>query len=389
MRRTLYITYFDLLMAFSVVALVVAYAMGAPMWLGFSIGAIYGFHNQQDILERRVAEVDQNVVYDAIREAMAFYNQELTDSLSLFVRSVGGEHSVGYQPPAESARLQGMDEWGRPIPRRIPAPMARRIPLFMAQDSIAANWLTRRRITVQEVADRVEFLQEADTNWMRDQMMAAIFTNTGYTFADQQHGQFTVATFANNDTETYFRDTGSSGTDNHYLADASATATTVILTNMAAELKEHRDNSGEVLVFANTADIPGIRALPGFTVRADPNVSLGVAVNQYVGGPGVSHPGVLRGYDDDAMVHIIEWPRLPAGYLVAVMTGGGRPVAMREDELPALRGFQEIYERVDEPYLQRIWMRRAGFAAHNRVGIVVQRLGNASYAPPANLTAPL
>jgi hypothetical protein len=88
------------------------------------------------------------------------------------------------------------------------------------------------------------------------------------------------------------------------------------------------------------------------------------------------------------MVHLREWDKLPDNYAVGVTGSGLKPLAMREDAEASLRGFGEIPGREDMPYLQRIWSRRAGFGAYNRVGAVVYRTNNATYAVPTGYSAP-
>lgn len=348
--------------------------------------ALYGFHNLQDILSRRAATVDERTISDAIRLAVEAYNQDVTVALSAFATPVTNE-SVGVLPGDDGAELQGLDEWGRPLPRRMPAKVSRRFPIFMAGDSIASNYVTEQKMTVQEVNDRVEFLTLADNRWMRRQLLSALFTPAPYNFNDPEKGVYQVFPLANDDAETYFRSSSNtSGIDLHHKANAGIT--TAVLADIGNEIREHPENSGEIVVFVPTASVPAVKALPGYTTGGDPNVSLGQSVDTYVGSIGANAPGAPFGYDSDAMVHLREWSSMPANYLLGVSVGGTKPLAMRQDEEPSLQGFHEIPGREDMPYLQRMWIRRAGFGALNRVGAVVYRTNNATYAAPAGLSAP-
>ena len=75
--------------------------------------------------------------------------------------------------------------------------------------------------------------------------------------------------------------------------------------------------------------------------------------------------------------------------MIATMTGGPRPLLMREEMEASLRGFNRVAERNDHPFYESQYLRIAGFGANNRVGALVQRIGNGSYAIPTNYPSPL
>ena len=85
----------------------------------------------------------------------------------------------------------------------------------------------------------------------------------------------------------------------------------------------------------------------------------------------------------------MEWPSLPSDYTISVTTGGEKPIAMREDVEAELRGFKKVAERNDHPWYESQWLRRAGFGAWNRVGALVYRTNNATYAIPTNYSSPM
>ena len=348
---------------------------------------LYGFHNVQEILDRRVAEVPENVVFDAMAAAAAAHNQDLNDAMSIFVQTVQ-EHQVGVGVQTEN-ELQPVDEWGRPDPVRFPPPAARAFPLKMAQTSIALNYVLSQKMTVQDLNDRLENMFLADTRWMRRQLLGALFTNVPYAFADPQYGGLTVTPLANNDTEQYFRTNGSIGVDTHHKGSAAMDA--AMMVDLHDELVEHDLNGGadaQVVALIATNLVATAKALPGFVNTTDPNVTAGTGNDQYVGSFAATAPGTPIGYDEDARVHLREWPTLPSNYVVGITNGAVPPIAMREDPEASLRGFGEIPGRTDMPYLQRIWSRRAGFGAYNRVGAVVYQTNNVTYSIPTGYQQP-
>jgi hypothetical protein len=107
-----------------------------------------------------------------------------------------------------------------------------------------------------------------------------------------------------------------------------------------------------------------------------------------VGNLGVALPGELFGYHD-AGIWLAEWKNLPNDYIIAVSTGGERPIAMREEPEAELQGFRAVAEREDHPFWERQYLRTAGFGGWNRVGAVVLRMGSGAYtAAPSGYVTP-
>ena len=354
------------------------------------MAVLYGFHSLQDVLDNRAASVDQSVLRDAINAAVSAHNSDLNQALSLFANKRITEPNIGVSQMSEG-ELQGLDEWGRPLPRRPVPPVSRYAPLFMAGDSIATNYVLEQKMTVGEVQERLQSVLLADTKWNRKQLLAALFQNTSYNYSDPQYGTLAISTLANGDSETYLRSaTGAASADTHHKGNASFTE--AVLTDIRAELIEHDENGGDtaqVVVFVPTASKSTVMGFTNHIDAPDQNLTFGTGVNQYTGSFGASAPGTPIGYNAEAQVHIREWSRLPSDYAIGVTDGGLSPLLYREDPEPSLQGFHEIPGREDIPYLQRIWIRRRGFAAYNRVGAVVYRTNNGTYAVPSGYSAPV
>jgi hypothetical protein len=63
---------------------------------------------------------------------------------------------------------------------------------------------------------------------------------------------------------------------------------------------------------------------------------------------------------------------------------------MREHVEAGLRGFNARYQTMEDgSWFTTQYVRAAGFGAWNRVGAVVQRVGNGTYAIPTNFTSPM
>lgn len=348
---------------------------------------IYGFHNLEDAAANRATEVE-NLVVDAIQQATAFYNAEITQTLSsLTFRTT--EHVLGVKP-ADSFELQPADEWARPVPVRRAGAQQAGFPLQRFQASIAYSYEASLKMTVQDVNDVLFGMQQADARKLGRLVLAGFLDNDGWTYPDERYGNTAVLGLANGEADwMYFRTNGGDATDNHYSGQAGGIAdATDPFPVLYDEISEHPENSGPIVAFVSPQDMPAVNNLTEFFPAPDARLQLGIANTALASGQNVAAPGIYRGYHS-AGVEVREWSSWPAAYVGAFSTGGNKPFAMREDELPQLQGFGPIADREDFPYLQRIFQRKAGIGAYNRVGAAVRRVGNATYAIPAGYEAPI
>ena len=350
---------------------------------------LYGFTNLKDVFAQRVDDVGVAVVNDAIDATIAEHNRQLAALVGLFATPTT-EYKIRYRTPV-AARLQPLDESGRARPIKLAGYYDVAFPLQEAGTAWGQTYKASKKMTVQEANDILNTLLTADKRWMRDHILAALFTNASWTFSDDQHGDLTVKGLANSDTDTYLVQTGADAgaTDTHYLAQANAIDNSNDpFPTIYDELTEHPENSGEVVVLIPSNVKTAVQALSGFYPNTDPNLNAGMASTTLRGSLGTPLPGTLLGYHE-ARVWIAEWKSLPSGYMIATTTGGPRPLLMREEMEAALRGFNRVAERNDHPFYESQFLRIAGFGANNRIGAVVQRIGNGSYAIPTNYTSPM
>jgi hypothetical protein len=352
---------------------------------------LYGFIQLKDLAARRVTEIGVQVVNDAINQAVAEHNRQIQAIIALFaVRTT--EFKEKFNTPT-AARLQPLDENGRARPIKPFGQYGVSYPLQDGGTAWGATYKAREKMTVQEANDITAALTSADVRWLRDHILAALFTNVSWTFNDPIHDALTVQGLANNDAVQYLVQAGADtgATDNHYLAQAAAIAdATNPFPVIYQELKEHPENDGEFVVFIPTNLKTSVTGLANFYPVQDPNIREGVGVSVLSGTLGIplpSGPGSLLGYVDGCW--IVEWKSLPDNYMVGITVGGERPLKMREDDVASLQGFRKVAERNDHPFYESQYLRTAGFGAFNRVGAVVMRIGSGSYAIPTNYTSPM
>jgi len=352
---------------------------------------LYGFVQIRDLAARRVTEVGVQVVNDAINQSVQEHLRQIAAISALFADPTT-EFKIKFNSPT-AARLQPLDENGRARPIKFAGQYAVAFPI---QDGGAAWGMTfkaREKMTVQEANDATATLLSADVRWLRDHILAAMFTNVSWDFNDPEHDALTIEGLANGDAVKYLVHAGADAgaTDTHYLAQAAAIAdATNPYPTIHTELTEHPENDGEVVSFIPTNLKATTEALATFYPERDSNVTEGSGVSVLSGTLGIplpSGPASLLGYTDKNW--IVEWKSLPDNYIVSIMTGGERPLRMREEPEASLRGFKKVAQRDDHPFYESQWLRSAGFGAYNRVAAVVTRIGNASYATPTNYGSPM
>jgi len=356
---------------------------------------VYGFHALQDQFGRPVTAVGVDVVNNAITQSMAEHNRQLTLLTSLFVRR-GIEPQTIFRTPSVT-RNQPLDEYGRPIPIKAGGQYSVAFPLIQSGNALGYTWQQSLALTVADLNNVMNTIQVGDMRWVFDHILAAFFQAAPYTFWDVENagaGALTILPLANGDSMVYnlFAGAEAGATDNHLLAQANSISNVDNpFPAIYAELSEHPENGagGRVICFVPTNLKASIQALATFNPLPNPDIAVGVGQDRLVGTLGVATPGTVLGMEDSGC-WIVEWPRLPSGYIMALHTGGDAPIGERSSAIPGLQGgLIELPRNEDFPWYQRQWMRANGYGAWNRVGGLVYRIGNASYAVPTNYASPM
>lgn len=349
---------------------------------------LYGFYQLKDVANQRAIEIRSDILRTAIIASVAEHNDTLNRLTGLFCQRTS-DYKIRFRS-AVNSRLQAMDENGRALPIKGNTYDVA-FPIQMGGSAWGTNHVTRQKMTVQQVNDAVSDMLTADANWVADHILAALFYNSsGWTFPDPQFGDLTVLGLANGDTVTYVRQGAAPAVDTHYYAQAAAIAdATNPFDDLYAELTEHPENQGgDIITFIASDLVATTEALANFAPVVDANVQTGSADAVAIGRPGAALPASARLLGRVNGQWIVEWPRIPSTYMISIATGGPAPLAMREDPEPELQGFVKADSREDYPFHEEQYFRRAGFGGWNRVGAVVSRIGNGSYAIPTSYGSP-
>lgn len=340
----------------------------------------------------RLQDISADDLTQAVLIDNARHNADVASVQNLFCETTT-EYIEGVVQSG-ATRNQPLDEKGRSIPVKPGAPQTLYYPLQASGNAWGETWAARQKMRVRDLAVVMSTLYRGDYNWVRDHIFGALFVADGWSHLDPiRNTTVTIEGLANGDAFTYFSNTsGTSAVDTHLLAEQDAIADGANpYPLIAAELNEHPGNEGEVIAFIPTGLKATTVALAEFNSGTiDPDITQGVNTDRLTGTLNATLPPftTVLGKTDSG-VWIVEWPSLPAGYIVAITTQGPRPLARRIDpdfgDGFLVRGMREDYP-LEETQLSR-W---EGYGGRHRTGAVVYYVGTSdTYSAPANYGLPM
>lgn len=344
-----------------------------------------GFVDLEDVFDERVDERGWAVINDAVTLSAELHTEAVQEVLETFVEEVPTPKEKYKMPvAAELQPLRGDDDSPQPHTGRISYNVG--YPIRAGGWAWGTNRVDRAKMTVAEANEHTVAGTTADTRWLFRHLLVALFTPTGWTDDDEEFGDLSIVPLANSDTQEYLLADGTTATDTHYLAQAAAIDNTndpysIIHT----ELTEHPENMGDPIVYIATSLKATTEALSDFVPTPDAKVRVGSGTDVTIDGPNTPIGDKVLGRIDDCWV--VEWKRLPSGYMVAHTEEGGPFIGMRQHEEAALRGLFPEFHNVDgNHYVSRL-LRFAGFAVRRRTGALVYQIGAASYSAPSGYNA--
>ncbi len=352
------------------------------------MAVLLGLLAEQDLAGQRVTTVGVRQVLDSVNQSVAEHNRQLTALMALFA-TTRTDAQTRYEL-AGSTRSQPLDANGRARPIKPSGYYTVGFPLQGSGNAWGKNYRTSVKMTVGEVARVVSTILDGDSRWMRDHVLAALFyenSTTPLTFSDPQYGDLSVYGLANGDSTTYQIIAGadSAATDDH--VKGAAALTEAVIQDIHDELVEHPENAGAVVAFIPTASQTTVEALTNFYPAPDANLRSGAGVTELARSLNITTPGKLIGYVAGTWIYV--WAGMPSNYILGTTVGGTPALAMRQDPEPELQGFKEVAERNDYPWYETQYARWCGFGAYNRVGTVVYRTNNGTYAIPTGYSSPM
>lgn len=346
----------------------------------------YGFTRIEHLMAARLADVNVTEIITAIQESVDEHNRQTNGIVAAMVQRTV-EFKRRYHLPV-GGTLQPLDDNGNPLPVRGELHYDVAFPIQGGGTAFGDNRIARALATVADVNRATIQAQEADADWMKRHILAALFTNVTWSFDDPLQGSLTVQPLANSDTVTYLKKNGTTATDTHFLAQAAAIAdATNPFPTIFSELDEHPGNNGAKIAYVPDNLTSTITALSDFHPVADPDIALGANTDRL-------SASIDRGFGDEVLgkadkVWVVRWSALPDSYMIARDADANDVLCMREYDAAAVQGLFTELHSPDGNLKETRLLRYAGFGANNRVGALAYLIGNASYSVPTGYTVPL
>ena len=362
------------------------------------LGAEDGFNERADVVVAADG-TDLNTFWEEVQNTIAIRNRDRNRIIDALTFRVTGPLEVITAPTEMD--FEEASEYGQPVGKRASAGKFSRGFDFKFYDlAIRYTWMFIAEATLSQLRLQHNLALEADTKLMFNKVMQRLFNPlNGQGFSDKNE-PITVFGFYNGDGEIppAYKFTTFAGTHNHYITSGGATVTSTNLDTMATLLEEHGytlQGGYKLVLWVNKQEadvIQAFRTSTGAKFDFVPNPEhYGGAIwvpnnGTYVGGPSGRVPGERGTYGP---FHVVEEGYIPAGYMVAIATGGqdniSNPIGLREHSNPAYRGLKVIPgQRSDYPLLDSFYRRGIGTGIRHRgAGAVMQITTGGSYTVPA------
>jgi hypothetical protein len=360
-------------------------------------GLAPGFYNIDDVLDRRIQDVGAETISTAIQESARIHQELVNELYSTSIMRVDW-FKRRYRVDGQR-RVQSLTQDGTPKPFRSGLAYDVALPLQIVGDSIAMNLWAEGKQTVQDMNDETLQILQAFNYWERRTFLAALFTATAWTYADDSDdvGNLTIQVLANGatDSQLYPLRDGSTSTIDHYLAQAADISDVNNAYDDAyAILKQHPSNMGPYVatiasdLVADTKALANFRDLPSSNIDYGTNATLAGTNLDSLRGWGHEIVGVLENTGSGVGMVVVECDDMPSGYFITEARGAGPYVGLREETV----GGQSLVVRdmmVNTNHHKMDFYRRAGKGVINRVAATVSYVGTSdTYAAPTGYTAP-
>ena len=343
---------------------------------------LYGVLGLNDVKNMTVQEIGQRQIFDAVNQLVAEYSANLAEITSFFVQGDTTEVSLTYIMPG-GGMMQEANEFTRPGAVKPPLGWPVGFEIKDARDQVAWNDISLAYATVEIVDAAVSNIMIRHSNWVRHNILRAIYPNVSRVFADPMFGNVTVQPLANGDATVYPPIIGAEdgAIDDHYKAAnyASITDANNPFPVWAEELAEH-GGEGPLVALVNPAQATQIKLLAAFIDVADEGIRVSLGTEAVYSGPAV--PGTIIGKLGD--VWISEWRWQTAGYVLMRDMSRPAPLLRRLDkvDLPGRGALELVAVQQEFPLIGSFYRDRHGYGVANRLNGLVGQVTGASYVIP-------
>lgn len=360
-----------------------------------------GYNGFGDVLRRTADGRDINELFAEFQQATDLANAAQQRFIDLLTFPTDSPVVPVLQTLSAGSGFERASEYGIPTSTRTQVDTLNMGADFDLWDRrVGWTWRYLADASSAELAAQVNQVIADDSQLVFNKVMRTVFDNRNRSVRDSANGAvYDVLAFANGDgwTPPTYGGNAFDPTHTHYRTSGAAEIVSGDLDELIDDLKSHgysEENGSQIVLFVNAEQgdtISGFRVSGG--AKADFVPAQGArfySPDQLVGEqPAATFAGFpVKGGYDEAL--IIESSRIPAGYVVALASGGSlassNPIMLREH--PRLKGLQAIPgSQPDYPLIDSYWTRGFGTGVRHRLaGLVLQVTAAADYTPPALYT---
>jgi hypothetical protein len=336
------------------------------------------------------------LVWDYTMQIVARYNEEVDAGTKIFVQGDTREYKEVYELPGGGYLEEEGFEGSPTAEIKRGGRFDVSYPLRQYGASIGYNEIGLAYLEMGQYEATIQTVLNQNSKTVFRDILGAIFNNAPPTFNDFIRGSLTIRALANQDGTLYPQTFGSDAPaeENFYLAPGYAESgisnTNNPFTAIINKFEPHFGSptgGSHVVVFINNSALQYAKALADFVSVTYHNVEPGdqtptarLDINGVPLPPGSRIVGVCDG------ATIVQWNRIPSGWMVGALPGVTPPPLKRriDDEKSRLTpGLQLAAEGEKHPYFVRRWRNRYGYGVGNRLGMVVVALnGTGTYTVP-------
>lgn len=357
-----------------------------------------GFNEAADVLHAAADGTDLNDFWDEVQATVALRNQQrsrLIDALTYRVTDLAEEVSAPAPVDFEEA-----SEYGLPKGARTGFTALWRGFDFKFYDlAVRYTWRAIADSTQAQLRAMNNAALEGDNRLIYSRVMKRLFNPLNGSSLTDQNLPVTVYGFYNGDSEVppAYKSSTFTAPHNHYVTSGGTTLTSANLATLYNLLSEHGytyQDGYQLVLWVNKAQATTIKALrvasgAEYDFVANPDLLPGgiyVPTDQkLIGAPQGRLQGEIGTYGP---WHVIEEEGIPAGYVVALASGGpnniGNPIGLREHKNPRYRGLKVIPgNNNDYPLIESYYQRGIGTGIRHRgAGAIMQVTASGTYTTP-------
>jgi hypothetical protein len=336
----------------------------------------------------------QEVMYRETEQIFARWNDDMMAAKQLFVEAVTENFKERFKLPG-SGYSQEEDTAGDAAPSAaVKASGSWDVAYYLRQfgDTLSFDDVVLGYMSLKEFENHLQTVINRNNNLEFGLILKSLFNNAIIPFNDPIHGALSVQPLANGDAVTYPPVFGAvtDATANNYLApsyiESGITDTNNPFKLIRDTLEPHfgfPEGGSPIIALVNTSAVGYAKLLTDFDEFTNRYLLPGGNVTTLIDLPEGFQGGRIVGVCNGVV--ILEWPRIPTGWMLGMHLDAPRPLKQRVDpantNLP--RGLHMKTRDMEHPFLNNRWRNRIGFGVGNRLnGVAVALNGTSAYTVP-------